>query len=66
MSLISIMQEVTQWSDSNVTNGIYHIDRNGHLVAYQSPDAELKVFSTPMKQFSKTRRKFVKVGSYDN
>jgi hypothetical protein len=33
-------------------------------VAYQAPEAELKVFSTPMKQFSKSRRKFKKVGEY--
>jgi len=62
-NMISVLQEVTDWS---IPNGMYHVDKNGHLVAYQAPEAELKVFSTPMKQFSKTRRKFVKVGSYDN
>ena len=63
MNLISILKEVTDW---DMPKGNYHVDQNGHLVAYQAPDAELKVFSTPMKQFSKSRRKFGKVGSYDN
>jgi len=63
MNLISILKEVTDW---DMPKGNYHVDQNGHLVAYQAPDAELKVFGTPMKQFSNSRRKFVKVGSYDN
>ena len=60
---ISVLQEVTDWS---IPNGIYHVDKNGHLVAYQGPDSELKVFSAPMKQFSRSRRKFKKVGEYAN
>ena len=52
---------VTDW---DMPKGEYHVDQNGHLVAYQAPEAELKVFSAPMKQFSKSRRKFKKVGEY--
>ena len=60
-SMISILKETTDW---DMPKGEYHVDQNGHLVAYQAPEAELKVFSTQMKQFSKSRRKFKKVGEY--
>ncbi len=62
-NMISVLQEVTDWS---IPNGMYHVDKNGHLVAYQAPEAELKVFSKPMKMFSKSRRKFKKVREYAN
>lgn len=62
-NMISVLKEVTDW---DMPKGEYHIDQNGHLVAYQAPEAELKVFSAPMKQFSKSRRKFKKVREYAN
>jgi hypothetical protein len=61
--MIEILQEVTDWGKYKVNNGIYHINSAGSLVAYQpSPDVELKVLKSPSKQFSKSRRKFVKIG----
>ena len=61
--MIDILQEVTDWGKYKVNNGIYHVNSAGKLVAYQpnkkSPIQELNVPST---QFSKSRRKFVKIG----
>jgi len=62
--MIEILKEVTDWGDQNVHNGYYHINSQTQLVAYQPVGGELKVFNTPMKNFSKSRRKFVKVGDY--
>ena len=56
--MIEILQEVTDWGNEPVANGLYHVNRQVQLVAYQAPGGELKVFNKPMKQFSKTRRKF--------
>lgn len=57
--MIEILQEITDWSKSgiNVQNGIYHVNSFGHLVQYNDT-----VFKTPLKRFSKARRKFVKIG----
>ena len=55
--MIEILQEVTDWGDHRITNGIYHVNGAGHLVQYND-----KVFKNPMKQFSKARRKFTKIG----
>lgn len=61
--MIQILQEVTDWGKFKVNNGIYHINGAGSLVAYQvNVDAELQVLKSPSKQFSKSRRKFVKLG----
>ena len=61
--MIQILQEVTDWGKYKVNNGIYHINGAGSLVAYQ-PNAEspLQVLKSPSKQFSKSRRKFTKIG----
>jgi len=61
--MIEILQEITDWGDLKVNNGIYHINGAGSLVAYQpNADAELQVLKSPSKQFSKSRRKFTKIG----
>tara|TARA_R110000803_G_scaffold42597_5_gene91288 strand:- start:3828 stop:4139 length:312 start_codon:yes stop_codon:yes gene_type:complete len=60
--MIDILQEVTDWGKYPVSNGIYHVNGAGQLVAYQAPKGELKTFNKPMKQFSKSRRKFVSLG----
>ena len=59
--MIDILQETTDWGKYPVSNGIYHVNGAGQLVAYQAPKGELKTFNKPMKQFSKSRRKFVKL-----
>ena len=55
--MIDILQETTDWGDISIANGIYHVNGAGHLVQYND-----KVFKNPLKQFSKSRRKFTKIG----
>ena len=55
--MIDILQETTDWGDINIANGIYHVNGAGHLVQYND-----KVFKNPLKQFSKSRCKFTKIG----
>ena len=62
--MIEIMKEVTDWGDLRIYNGFYHINGQGQLVAHQPAGGKLKVYKTPLKQFSKSRRKWVKVGDY--
>jgi len=58
--MIEILQEITEW-DTPIHNGIYHINGAGHCVAYEN-SAGLKTFKSPMKGFSKSKRKFKKIG----
>lgn len=62
--MIEILKEITDWGDQNIHNGYYHVNSQTQLVAYQPVGGYLKVFKTPMKHFSKSRRKFVKIGDY--
>jgi predicted nucleic acid-binding Zn finger protein len=55
--MIEILQEVTDWGKYPVVNGIYHVNSAGQLVQHND-----KVFKNPIKQFSKSRRKFTKIG----
>ncbi len=57
--MIKVYQETTDWGDTKVANGIYHIDGNGHLVQHND-----KKFKTPIKGFSKARRTFKKLYEY--
>ena len=60
---IEILQEVTDWGKYKVNNGIYHVNSAGKLVAYQPNSEEpLQVLNVPSNQFSKSRRKFKKIG----
>jgi len=61
--MIEILQEVTDWGKYKVNNGVYHVDGSGRLVAYQvNQDSEVQELNVPSTQFSKSRRKFVKIG----
>jgi len=55
--MIEILQEVTDWGKYPVANGVYHVNSAGQLVQHND-----KVFKNPIKQFSKSRRKFKKIG----
>ena len=55
--MIEILQEVTDWGENPVANGVYHVNGAGHLVQHNDT-----VFKNPLKGFSKARRKFVKIG----
>lgn len=59
---LEVLLEVTEWS-TDVLNHTYLVDKGkGWLVAYRNAaTGEIQVFSKPMKQFSKSRRKFKKV-----
>ena len=60
---IEILQEVTDWGKYKVNNGIYHVNSAGKLVAYQANAKEpLQILNVPSTQFSKSRRKFKKIG----
>ena len=60
--MIEILQEITDWRDENISNGIYHVNQSGGLVAYQPATGKLKTFKKPIKGFSKARRKFKRIG----
>ncbi len=61
--MIEILQEVTDWGKYKVNNGVYHVNSAGKLVAYQvNQDSEVQVLTKPSNLFSKSRRKFVKIG----
>ena len=62
--MIEILKEVTDWDDLKINNGFYHVNGAGQLIAHQPAGGKLKVFKEPLKGFSKTRRKFLKVGDY--
>jgi hypothetical protein len=58
------LQEVTDWGDHNIPNHTYIVDQKGHLAGYikQNTTEEI-MFNKPKKQWSKARRKFLKVSS---
>ena len=61
--MIDILQEVTDWGKYKVNNGVYHVNSAGKLVAYQpNIDAPVQTLNVPSTQFSKSRRKFKKIG----
>jgi hypothetical protein len=57
---LETLLEVTDWEYPNHT---YLLDKGkGWLVGYRSVvNGEIKIYKSPMKQFSKSRRKFKKV-----
>ncbi len=55
--MITVLQEVTDWGEEKVANGVYHVNRAGHLVQHNDT-----VFKKPIKNFSKARRQFKKIG----
>ncbi len=61
--MITVLREITDWA---YKGGLYHLNERGELVAYQAPGGELKTFKSPMKRFSKARRKWEKVETYDD
>tara|TARA_B110000977_G_scaffold83086_1_gene111007 strand:- start:2861 stop:3052 length:192 start_codon:yes stop_codon:yes gene_type:complete len=61
--MIEYFKEITDWgSYTYVPNHTYMVDKSGHLVGYiKTGTTEEIIFSKPMKQFSKSRRKFIKL-----
>ena len=55
------LQEVTDWGD-NTPNHTYIVNKAGQLAGYiKVGTTEEIMFKKPMKQWSKARRKFLKV-----
>ena len=58
---ITYLQEVTEWPKDGYTvpNHTYMLNNKGHLVGYiKKGETKEIIFDTPLKQFSKSRRKF--------
>jgi hypothetical protein len=56
------LQEVTDWDMPNHT---YILNAAGHCVGYVKRNTtDVIMFNNPLKQFSKSRRKFKKVKAY--
>jgi len=54
-------KEITKWPDGTL-NHTYILNDHGHLVGYRNTvTKEYKQFKTPMKQFSKSHRKFIEL-----
>ena len=64
--MITMLQEITDWGDTPIKNGVYHVNEHDQLVAYHPPMGELKEFKTPMKRFSRARRKFTVLDTYED
>lgn len=61
--MIEILQETTDWGKYKVNNGVYHVNSSGKLVAFQANiDSPIQELNVPSTQFSKSRRKFKKIG----
>ena len=59
--MITILQEITDWDQHN---GVYYVNDHDYLVGYRATlESEYKEFKSPMKRFSKARRKFIIVGT---
>ena len=55
------LQEVTDWGDTKVSNHTYIVNNASQLVGYiKQGTTEEIIFKSPMKQWSKSRRKFKK------
>ena len=59
---LTYLKEITDWSDSKVSvpNHTYIVNKYLHLVGYiKTGTKEEIIFKSPMKQFAKSRRKFI-------
>ena len=61
MNNLTYLQEITEWPEDGyvVPNNTYILNKKGQLVGYikQGETKEI-IFGSPLKQFSKSRRKF--------
>ena len=55
------LKEITEW-DSNIPNHTYILNNKNELVGYIKTGTKDEImFKKPMKQFTRTRRKFVEL-----
>lgn len=65
MSLV-FLKEITDWGEHKIPNHTY-IFKKGQCVGYMKAGTHLPIlFKNPLKQFSKTRRKFKDVSAWYN
>ena len=58
---LKAFKEITEWDD-NIPNHVYILNSQSQLVGYRkSGTTEYIQFNKPMKQFSKSRRKFIEL-----
>ena len=62
--MIQILREITDWGDQQISNGDYYVNSSGYLIGYMPQGKAYKEFKTPIKQFSKSRRKFKLIGEW--
>ena len=62
--MIQILREITNWGDQKIANGDYYVNSHGYLVRYMPPGKACKMFKTPIKNFSKSRRQFKLIGEW--
>lgn len=63
-SELKAFKEITEWGDLgyNVLNHTYILNSQGHCVGFRSTTSKkYKEFNQPMKNFSKSRRKFIEL-----
>jgi hypothetical protein len=60
--MIKVLKETTDWP----YKGVYHVNSSNELVAFQPTiDSPVKTFKEPMKNFSKSYRKFELIKEYE-
>lgn len=64
--MYTIEQEITQWPEGQDFNHSYLFDDRKRCVGYIPKGTEvIKMFAKPSLKFSRSYRKFKKVGTYD-
>lgn len=59
--MLRAFKEITQW-DNNFPNHTYILNEKDELVGFRSTvTKQYKQFKKPMKQFAKSRRKFIEL-----
>jgi hypothetical protein len=60
---VSYLKEITDWDDNGATpNHTYIVNEQGQLAGYVKTGTKDEIwFKKPMKQFSKSRRRFIKL-----
>lgn len=60
--MIQVLQEITEWP----YQGVYHVNSSNELIAFQPTiNSPIKKFKNPIKQFSKSHRKFKLLKEYE-
>ena len=58
VTMIEILQEITDWGEDKVSNHIYYVRNKTSLIAYIKKGSKKKITFPKPLSFSKSRRKF--------